>query len=263
MKIALLYICTGQYVKFWEEFYESFERSFLTEVRKEYFVFTDSEALYGETQNERIHRIFQKDLGWPGSTLFRFSMFWNIKEELEQFDYIFFMNANVVCMKEVTKEMFLPLQNDLLVVQHPFYYNRKPYEFTYERNKKSTAYIPYKEGRVYVCGGINGGRREAYLKLIADLKEQIEQDCDRGIIAKWHDESHLNKYILKHTNYRLLSPAFCYPEGVELPFDAVLMVSDKSKKIPLSADKLHGQKGIPFAGIRKRMIRLVMKWYFR
>ena len=101
MRIALLYICTGQYVRFWEEFYESFHKNFLRDSEKSYFVFTDSETIYGEDKDCNIHRIYQKDLGWPGSTLFRFRMFSGIAEELKSYDYVFFMNANLICLKEV------------------------------------------------------------------------------------------------------------------------------------------------------------------
>ena len=34
----------------------------------EYYVFTDSPQLYDEENNEHIHRIKQKNLGWPDNT---------------------------------------------------------------------------------------------------------------------------------------------------------------------------------------------------
>lgn len=259
MKIAILYICTGEYVAFWKDFYCSFELNFLPEDTKDYFVFTDNDHIYAEGGNNRIHRIFQENLGWPGNTLFRFKMFSKITEQLEKFDYIFFLNANVVCMKKITREMFLPLEHELLVVQHPGYYNKKNYEFPYERHKKSTAYISYREGKVYVCGGINGGKTDSYLRLIKELNQRIQDDYNRDVIAEWHDESQLNRYIIDYTDYRLLSPAFCYPEGWKIPFEVCLMVSDKSKKIGLDSGKVRRQKGTKFAGIKRKVIRIIMK----
>ena len=73
-RIAVLYICTGEYSVFWKDFYNSFEEKFLVDHDKEYFVFTDAENLFG-TANKRIHLIYQENLGWPGNTLFRFKMF--------------------------------------------------------------------------------------------------------------------------------------------------------------------------------------------
>ena len=101
-RVAVLYICTGRYSVFWEEFYRSMEKYFLKESKIEYFVFTDTDKLYDEENNNRIHRIRQDNLGWPGNTLFRFRMFVGIKERLKDFDYLFFLNANTVCRQEIT-----------------------------------------------------------------------------------------------------------------------------------------------------------------
>ena len=259
MKVALLYICTGQYVKFWEEFYNSFQEKFLLHSEKDYFVFTDSAMIYGEEGNKHIHRIYQKDLGWPESTLFRFKIFSQILKELVSYDYIFFMNANIVCLKEIKEEEFLPLDQDLLIVRHPGLYDRKPYEFPYERRRKSSAFIPYSQGRIYAYGAVNGGKAEAYIRLIRALDKAIQFDYDRKIIAKWHDESHLNKYIIQHDNYKILSPAYAYPEEYELPFEKFILVVDKARKITLDGKKIKGKRGVPFAGIKRKMIGMYFK----
>ena len=65
-------------------------------------------------------------------------------------------------------------------------------------------------GRDYVCGGINGGERDAYLKFCHTLQKRIRQDKDRGIIALWHDESHINWYAFTHPHYRLLDASFAF-----------------------------------------------------
>ena len=101
LHVAVLYICTGKYSIFWEEFYRSMEKYFLKQPEVEYFVFTDADKLYDEERNVKIHRIRQENLGWPGNTLFRFHMFVSIKEKLEDYDYLFFLNANTVCRQEI------------------------------------------------------------------------------------------------------------------------------------------------------------------
>ena len=259
MRIALLYICTGQYVRFWEEFYESFHKNFLRDSEKSYFVFTDSETIYGEDKDCNIHRIYQKDLGWPGSTLFRFRMFSGIAEELKSYDYVFFMNANLICLKEVKEADFLPVQEELLVVKHPGYDNLAPYEFPYERRRKSKAFVPYTKGHVYAYGAINGGKSEAYIRLIRELKEAIQDDYGRGIIAKWHDESHLNKYIIEHDNYKVLPTAYAYSEEYDLPYEKIILVTDKKKKIKLADNKIKGKRGVPFAGMKRKMIGMYLR----
>ncbi len=228
-KIAILYICVGKYTVFWEEFYKSFEEKFIPECEKEYFVFTDSESIY-DSENKRVHLIYQENLGWPGNTLFRFKIFLTQKEQLKKYDYLFFMNSNVMCVEKVGKE-FLPITEKLLFVQHPGFYDAPNYRFPYDRNKKSTAYIPYEKGKVYVCGGINGGKSEAFLEMCEILNKKIDFDYEKGIIALWHDESQVNRYILENEDYKLLSPSYCYPEGSEISFKPILLVRDKSKYI--------------------------------
>lgn len=256
VSIAILYICTGQYVNFWEEFYISFEEKFLRNTHKEYFVFTDALTIYNENSNN-VHRVEQENLGWPGNTLFRFGIFKKMKEELKKFNYIFFMNANIICVKEITEDMFLPKENDLLMVQHPGWFNRKPFEFEYDRNRKSSAYISYVNGEVYVCGGVNGGKTAPFLELIDSLDARIRDDYNKGIIARWHDESHVNKYIIENKDYRLLSPSFCYPEGWDIPYEQYLLVLDKKKKIKLDDRKVTEQTppNVLFINLKNRITK--------
>lgn len=239
MKVAILYICTGPYVAFWKGFYESFSARFLKEAEKTYFVFTDAPSVYAEETDDAIVRIPQDNLGWPGNTLYRFRMFMRLRKELEAFDYIFFLNANFVCKTEVTAEDFLPREEGLLVVQHPGNFDRRPYLYPYDRNKRCQAYVPYKclEGKHYVCGGANGGKRDAYLALIEELDRRTDIDEKNGIIARWHDESQINRYIIDHPDYRMLTPAYCYPEGWEIPFEQRFLLLDKKNYIPLDATK--------------------------
>jgi len=95
MKIAILYIFTGKYHIFWEEFYKSAEHFLLPGIQKEYFIFTDANALYDQNK-ENIHLIEQRDLVWPYATLNRFTMFSRISPTLKTCDHIFFFNANIL-----------------------------------------------------------------------------------------------------------------------------------------------------------------------
>lgn len=227
MRVAILYICTGKYDVFWKDFFISAERFFLPNYLKEYFVFTDANLIFGENENSNIHKIFQENLGWPNNTLLRFEMFHTQKEKLKCFDYIFFMNANLLFIEEVKNDL-IDQEKNLIVVKHPGFYNKQPKDFTYERSKKSTAYIPFNEGMYYVAGGFNGGKSEHYLELIRILKSKIELDSKNDIIAIWHDESHLNRYIIDRSDLQILDPSYLYPEGWNIPFNKIIIVRDKN-----------------------------------
>ena len=59
-------------------------------------------------------------------------------------DYLFFFNANLTCTQTITEEEFLPRPargENLLLVQQPGFWDKKPPFFSYDRNPKSTAYI--------------------------------------------------------------------------------------------------------------------------
>ena len=225
MKIALLYICTGKYDIFWEGFYQSSEQFFLPSAQKEYFVFTDQNI---EIFNNRVHKIYQDKLGWPFDTLMRFKMFDSIKEQLKLFDYIFFVNANMRFLVPIGEEILPSEEEGILIVKHPGFYNKSRSEFTYDENPKSLAYIPENEGKYYFMGGFNGGISSSYLKLISTLKTNIDKDLENGIIALWHDESHLNSYMINHRG-KILDPSYGYPEGWDLPFTKKIIILDKAK----------------------------------
>lgn len=234
--VAILYICTGKYDVFWKDFYLSYEQFFLNNCKKDYYVFTDAKKLDFE-ENENVHKIFQKSLGWPDNTLLRFHIFSQCFEELSNYDYIFFMNANCQCVSNISEEEFLPQKEDLLVVKHPGFFDKKNYEYTYDRNPKSLAYVAEGQGKYYICGGVNGGKSAAYINLMKTLKDNIEIDRELGIVALWHDESHINKYIISNSNYRILSPSFCFPEDSNLPFEEKIRIREKKKWIDVDTVK--------------------------
>ena len=235
-KVAILYICTGEYTYFWKSFYESAEKLLLLNSEKHYFVFTDLKSLEVGNSNNRVHIIYQENLPWPYPTLYRFKMFNRIKQELIDFDYITFFNSNVVINEMITEEEFLPLENDYLACLHPGRYNCNDYNLLpYEKRRRSKAYIPirYKE-YIYVCGGIQGGKAIPYINMIEKLAHNIDIDEKKGIIAIWHDESHWNRFIFDNDNYKLLSCDYAYPEGWDIPFEKKIILLDKQKYISLN-----------------------------
>lgn len=230
MKIACLYIATGRYTVFWKDFYLSAKKYLLTppRVQKDFFVFTDNEHIDFE-ENADVFKIYQKKLGWPYDTMMRFDMFLTQEEKLKEYDYIYFFNANMEFVAPVGDE-FLPDESGLVMGLHPGYYGKKPDEYPYDRNPKSTAYIPYGQGKHYVQGCLNGGTSEAYLKLCHECSKMVHTDLDNNVIPKFHDESVLNKYVLDK-NPLILDCRYLYPEGKNLrPFkkDIRILIRDKS-----------------------------------
>lgn len=224
-KIAMLYICTGNYSRFWKEFYESSQKNFLAEIDKYYFVFSDDVSI---KENDHIKVIPTKYKGYPWDTLLRFEMFWPLKDQLIDFDFVYFFNANLVFVDKVGNE-FLPdvSRANLVALIHPSFYNKPARFFPYERNNRSTAYIPHLRRKYYYfMGSLNGGTSAAYLDLIKVCMENVREDKKNGIIAKVLDESHLNRYLLDNKVIGL-SPSYGMPEDYNLSFPTKILMLNK------------------------------------
>lgn len=236
MKIGILYIALGKYTVLWKDFYLSSEKYFMESEDKEYFVFTDDPGLYANDKSN-VNIIQQHDMGWPYNTLLRFQMFQKHRQQYEHTDYLFFFNANLEFIKPINKEFLLDNAN-LLCVRHPGFRNVKNVNyFPYCRQKKSTAYIPYNEGKDYVQGALNGGKTEAFLTLIETLALNVKEDLNNKIIAEVHDESHLNKYILNRNDVKILGAEYVYPEGWELEEEPQIISREKSKYFDVTKSK--------------------------
>jgi hypothetical protein len=230
MNIGILYICTGKYSIFWEDFFTSSEKFFLPGLEKTYFVFTDaSDLIYSDKQNVKI--IYTEKKGWPYDTLMRYHDFVSVKAQLEKCDYLFFFNANALFVDIINKEEFLPDDHPsgIVGVLHPGYFNVPPKKFPYEKEqRKSTAFIKRGEGKHYYAGGINGGKTNSFLQLSETLQNNIQKDLDNNLIAVWHDESHINRYFLDNPP-KTLSPSYVYPEDWQIPFQPKILIRNKSK----------------------------------
>lgn len=230
-KVAILYICTGRYSIFWKKFYKACEKKFLLDSEKHYFVFTDDQSILN-IKDERIHPYFQEVEEWPFPTLKRFEYFLRAKDELEKFDFLVFMNGNLIVKQKIFEKDILP-QNDekLFVTQHPGYFAASVKDFPYDRNPNCSACIPEGNGKYYFAGGFNGGRASDFIKLMEVLSININNDLSKNVIAQWHDESQLNRYMYDYReNFRILSPAYLYPQGWKIPFEKKILILDKNKK---------------------------------
>lgn len=254
--IGILYICTGPYCLFWEDFYKTFEDKFLPNFNKKYFVFTDAKNIFGEDKSN-VFKYNLQSQPWPLITLLRFSTFLTIEEELKKCDYLMFSNANIVCNDLITEEEFLPSDDDnqsIFVTTHPGYYNKSIIRFPYDRNKKSLAYIPWNCGKNYVIGAMFGGTSEAFINMSKILKKRIEEDLKKNIIAKWHDESHLNRYIAGRTDVKILSPSYCYPTCMNVSYPKKISGVNKQEKFDVNTFK--GQNKTNENNIKKALKKI-------
>ncbi len=228
-QIGILYIATGKYVFFWDAFFNSAEKNFLLNHEKKYFVFTDQPE-YFSAYGSSVVAITVPHLPWPYPTLYRFKFFLLAVDHLKNCDYLYFFNSNMVFLDKVGEEI-LPKNNQKLVgINHPGYFRNGNKQFPYERNPLSTAYIKMGDGDVYCMGALIGGCANDFMEMTEKINKNIEEDEKSGIIALWHDESHLNKYMLTYSDKLILDPRYGYPEGWLLWIGkAKIQIIDKAK----------------------------------
>jgi len=261
VKIGILYICTGNYTVFWNDFYESFSKYFCTNSEIHYFVFSDKEMDFSGKSNVHFNKI--QNQPWPLITLLRFHTFLSIETELKNCDYLFFFNSNLKCIQSVLEEEFLPNDSEsFLFVLHPGYIYSKKMFIPYDRNKKSSAFVPYRIGGAYVIGAVEGGKADAFLDMCRKLKQNIETDLKQNCIARWHDESHINHFLYTLDNYKLLNPGYCYPVGFDLPFEKKIVGVSKQDKFDVKNFKFVTKKLSFWQKIYKRLDNSILP-YFR
>jgi len=223
--VGLLIVATGKYIDWVQSLISSADVHFLPEQRVTYFIFTDSSAhLAYEKQIEStrdVKMLPHKRLGWPYDTLMRPKVYYYYRDALSEMDYLFATDADMRFVDTVGDEIL----GERVATQHPGYVNRRG---TYERRITSTAYVASHEGTCYFAGGFNGGTRSEYLKLCKTVTDNILLDIKNRLVAVWHDESHINRYFIDNPPTIILSPSYCYPESVHLPYHKRLLALDKN-----------------------------------
>lgn len=218
--IGLLITATGKYISFVDSLIESAEKHFCKDHKVTYYVFTDSQMI----SNDKVVYVYQQRLGWPYDTMMRFEIYANNSDLFAKEDYLFACDADMLFVDCIGNEI---LSNRVGTI-HPGFYNKSRNEYSYETDPTSLACIFPNEGTIYFAGGFYGGSREEFHTLITILSDRIRKDLNNGIIAVWHDESHLNRYFIDFEPTLKLSPSYCYPESWKLPYTPRLIALDKN-----------------------------------
>lgn len=224
MKIGFLTIATNKYIDFVDRLYESADKHMCTGIDVTYFLFTDRLEFVPKTK--RTHKVLHiKHESWPNITLKRYHTFCKYADELSSMDYLYYCDADMLFVDTVGDEIISPK----VVTIHPGFYATPITRFPYENRPISTAFVSPKQKMKYYAGGFNGGSSSEFLKMATHITQTTDIDLQNGIVAKWHDESHLNHYYNVVTKPTLeLSPSYCFPETWRLPFPKKLLALVKN-----------------------------------
>ena len=82
--------------------------------------------------------------------------------------------------------------------------------------------------------GFNGGAYNAFLTMSKEISKNIDDDYSRGLIAVWHDESHLNEYVTRLENLenlKIMTPSYCFAQSYhpnEVGYPPKIVALDKN-----------------------------------
>lgn len=237
MKIAILYIATGQYINLWQSFYDSIKTYFLPEVKdKVFFLWSDDKPKL----NSDVQYTYTPYKPYPHPLIHRYDILLTRKEDILQFDYCFFFNANMECVQNVSLDDLKLHKYDFIAAEHmtmpymPFDDRFKMLNESYiPNNKKSPTYIDINIFKQHpdwswLMGGFNGGKTNEWVKMSQCISDWVKQDEENGIRVKWHDEAYMNKYMLDKNVHRLDPKTYLQPDYIVLP-QTKLIVRDKNR----------------------------------
>ena len=207
MNIGIFFIGTGNYINFFENYYDNCEKYLLPNLNKTYFCFTDAE--FDGDVPDNIKVIPTESYTLPDATLKRFHTILKPREEYSSLDYLIYLDADML-VNEVINEDEFSFDSDFFGVHHPGFY-KKEQVFPYEKRSMSQAYVS--SGDTYWQGCFWGGKTNSVIELCEVLSERVDIDLQKNIIAEWHDESHINKFFLENSERVFtFNPEYAFPE---------------------------------------------------
>jgi hypothetical protein len=227
MKIAFLTIATNKYITYINGLAESLD-TFAKHDDITLFVFANRPIEY-QPNKIKIKTHYITHTPHPLGTLLRYHFYMEKKEELKQYDYLFHIDCDMKLVSDVGNEIL----GDRVCVNHPGYYEREDVKsYDYDRTPASAAYVSYDDPRpipkTFYQNCFQGGKSGEFITMSEQIIEAANHDLRNNHIARWHDESYMNKYMLYNPPTVLLHSGYAYPEKWNIPFTKKIVHLDKN-----------------------------------
>lgn len=244
IKLGIISVAIGEmYADYWQALAKSVDEHWSAFLDVKMFVLTDQPRLLSQADLglERIsYEAFPvESFGWPEATLLRFEL-------MEQYgnviggEFVLYLDADMRVHSLPDQKLFADTKEyGAVMVQHPGYYRPRrlhqllafyassPWRVIadlrkilvegglgeWETRPRSSAFTPRKLRKEYLCGGAWIATRESMLRLVSKLAIEIRNDSENGIIARWHDESHLNALHAREP-FRTVPPRYCFSNKI-------------------------------------------------
>ncbi|NXS01913.1 BGAT1 transferase, partial [Oxylabes madagascariensis] len=199
--------------KYWffiEGFMTSANKYFLAGHQVNFYLFTDNPEKICHLQMAPENHLFvipvQNDSRWQDISTSRMDIISSyIHSQFQhEVDYLYSMDIDVQLLAHIGVEII-----DALVATISSWQVAPEHESrAHETHPGSQAAIPEGHGDFHYTASFYGGSVAEVYKLTRACSEGPMEDWEDGTEARWHHESHLNKYLLQHRPTRLLSPEY-------------------------------------------------------
>lgn len=238
--IGVMTVATNIYFDYWQKMVESADEQSIQSDQITFFVFSEQiqkiNAFSKTLKNVKVIGFPIIPYGWPDATLLRYQIFRDHYSKMNT-EVLMHLDADMFFASSPWKIVRqLMSNNQICLVQHPgfwrskglsraTFYLRHPFAMykdlrmkislggigAWETRPQSKAFVPRKLRRRYFCGGTWFGPRQAIGEMLEELSDQVSKDQKIEVIAKWHDESHLNKWATQKS-INTFSPELCFDE---------------------------------------------------
>lgn len=260
--VGILMVATNAYLERWKETALDLEQNAFKKVAKVVIhLFTNEIEAAAQFSKDnlkrievRIHRI--PGWGWPEATLLRYEFISQIKNVLSH-EFLVYLDSDMRVTGDIADIVLkLDVSDGLGVVSHPGFFRpsgigrvklyimspkslladfknallNSKHLGAWEKNDQSTAFVPRRGRKSYVHGAIWFGYKEDFISMCQTLTSQTRIDLNNNIIARWHDESHLNCYITKNP-HKIFNNRLSWVMGYKnlCQFDSSYLVSNVQK----------------------------------
>jgi Glycosyltransferase family 6 len=248
--IDFVSIATNGYDKYAIQLLRSADQYLVTANIPTFHIFTDARSKFENLefglQNIAICIHDIPAAHWPRVTLMRYEL---ITQNANHFhaQVLGWIDADMNFVAEVGPELN-PNEwvGGLAFVQHPGYWRPTPYILqmksrpgtvvrdllrlikygslgTWETRKLSRAYVNRPLRKIYCCGGIWLGLHKNVVQFSSEMKNAVDWDAANSITARWHDESHLNRYVSGHAS-TILPPSYCYDSAFSISKNVIAQI---------------------------------------
>jgi hypothetical protein len=222
-KYGILMVATNDYINLWQKTVLSLQEALdqlIDNVNVHVFTNRVEDCKKWADQEKIRISIDFHDIpgwGWPEATLLRYDFFARASSVLNE-EILIYLDSDMQVRSNFLESLDPDdWKNGLALVAHPGYVRFKGFSGlmqrikfpkvlvrdlinifsrkkpgAWESNQFSSAFVPREKQKTYVHGAIWMGKNTYLKELVALLSDNTSKDLEAGVIAKWHDESHLN-----------------------------------------------------------------------